>query len=488
MRTQEGRGLGITGTSLFFLLGNPMRHSSFLALLLLLAPACDGKKEPGPPTPAKPAASTVKAPQPVGATPETKPKDKPKRPKRKTKAQIEKERKTFQAELDALDRQREGVEKLATSTPGNRAHQERIAGSFIQRARLTGSYEDYAKAEAAVAKAHELSPASETFLLRAKLHYTLHRLPEAQADFAKAKEKALPTPDAKASILAFQGNFALQAGDDSTAAEQFDASLAVKRTMSNLASSAVYHWKTGEFEKAEELFREALAAYHGKPMEPRAWLHLNLGLLDLDRGRYDDALVHYREAESFLTGYWLIEEHIAEILTLQGKIDEARAMYLDIIERTNNPEFMDAMAAITLDAGDEGKSNEWVAKARSRYEEQMEKYPEAAYGHALGHYLEFGDDPAFVLELAQKNYELRPNLDASIMLAQAQLKAGNAKAAEGALEKILKSKFKSAELYVTAAEVQAALGRGKKAESWLERAKAIDPTASLETDDSESSE
>ena len=390
------------------------------------------------------------------------------------------DRKTFTVELEYLDNDRDGFRKLSAKAPKNRLHHERIAGIYMQRARLSGSYDDYAKAEDAVARAFELVPLGSTFMLRAKLHYTLHRIPQARKDLEAAKPNLPATADARASVHTFEGNLAMQAGDAKAAAKHFQASLATKRNNSNLASAAVFEWKSGNFEKAEEFFREVLKAYHGKPMEPRAWIHLNLGLLDLDRGRYDDALAHYREAESFLKGYWLIDEHIAEILTLQGKTDEAKALYLDIIERTKNPEFMDAMAGIAFEAGDEEAGKEWVDKARKRYEEQMAQFPEAAYGHALGHYLEFGDDPAYVVELAQKNYDIRPNLEAAIMLAQAHLKAGDAKAAEKALQPTLKSKFESAELYLTAAEVQSKLGREKKAQAFLERAKAIDPTSSLE--------
>lgn len=457
-----------------------MRYSAPLAVLLFFVPACDNGS-PKPATPPPPPSMTAPAKSEVvkPAQPPSADAKRAKKPKRKTKAQLDKERKTFKAELEALDKERAGLQKLAAKVPESSQHPERIAGSFMQRARLTGSYDDYAQAEAALARAHSLTPTGSTFMSRAKLHYTLHRLPAARVDFEEAKRKTLPTAAATAGIEAFEGNFALQAGDDRNAKKHFAASLRAKRTTANLASAAVFEWKTGNFEKAEELFREAAKNYHAKRMEPRAWIHLNLGLLDLDRGRYDDALAHYRDAESFLKGYWLIDEHIAEILTLQGKTEEAKTLYLDIIERTNNPEFMDAMAGIAFEAGDEAKGKEWVAKARKRYEEQMAKYPEAAYGHALGHYLEFGDDPAFVLELAQKNYELRPNLDASIMLAQAHLKAGDAKAAEKALKPILKTKFKSAELYATAAEIQQELGRAKKAKAFIEKAKAIDPTASL---------
>lgn len=411
------------------------------------------------------------------------PKKQKTKPKRKTRAQLEKERKTFSAELAQLDIDIGGIERLIEKAPENRLTHERSAAAFMQRARLTGSYDDYAKAEAAIAVAFESHTASGTFMLRSKLHYTLHRLPEARADFESAKPTADRSPSGVASIEAFEGNLAMQAGDSKKAAKHFEASLKAKRNSSNLASVAVYHWKTGDFTQAEALFREALKSYHGKPMEPRAWFHLNLGLLDLDRGRYDDALAHYREAETFMKGYWLIDEHIAEILTLQGKIEEAKTLYLDILERTNNPEFMDAMAGILFEAGQGEDAKAYVARARKRYEDQMAKYPEAAYGHALGHYIEFGEDAAFALDLAKKNYALRPNLEAAVMLAQAQLKAGDAKAAAKALAPTLKSNFKSAELYATAAEVQARLGRDKKAQAFLAQAQAIDPTSSLESEE-----
>ena len=447
--------------------------STRFVLSLFLLAGCNSTDTA--PTPAAP----VPEAKPASVTPPAKAAAKPKKPKRKTKKQLDAQRRTFATELALLDKERVSLEKLSKNAPDNRMHYERIASSFMQRARLSGSYEDYANAERVIAQAFEHKPAASTSMLRAKLHYTLHRLPQARQDFASAKPRLNNSPDSVASREAFEGNLALQAGDDTAAKTHFEASLAAKRNTSNLASVAVFHWKRGEFEQAEALFREALKNYHGKRMEPRAWLHLNLGLLDLDRGRLDDALAHYREAETFLKGYWLLDEHIAEILTLQGKTEEAKALYLDIIERTQNPEFMDAMAGIAFEAGDEAEGKTWVAKARKRYEEQMATYPEAAYGHALGHYLEFGDDPAFVLDLAQKNYDLRPNLDAAIMLAQAHLGAGDAASARGALSKILETSFASAELYVTAAEVESKLGKHEKAQTYVKQAQAIDPSASL---------
>lgn len=469
-----------TGASRFFLRRFfPMSLRAPLLTLLSFA-LLAGCEKPDP-TPSKVSDPPIAKKQPTEKKQGTSEKPKPaKKPKRKTKDQLDAQRRTFAAELAQLDTDIAGTEKLIKGAPANRLNHERMAGAHMQHARLTGSYDDYALAEASLVTAFEHDPGPSSLMLRAKLHYSLHRLPQARIDFEAAKPKLQPTPDGVASREAFEANLAMQAGDSKKAEKHFDASLASKRTTSNLASVAVYRWKTGEFEQAEALFREALKSYHGKPMEPRAWLHLNLGLLDLDRGRYDDALVHYREAETFLKGYWLIDEHIAEILTLQGKTKEAETLYLDILERTNNPEFMDAMAGIFFEAGKDDEAKAYVAKARKRYEDQMAKYPEAAYGHALGHYIEFGDDASFVLELAKKNYGLRPNMEAAVMLAQAHLKVGDPKAAAKALAPTLKSKFKSAELYATAAQVQAELGKDDKAQEFLKQAQAIDPTVSLE--------
>jgi len=240
---------------------------------------------------------------------------------------------------------------------------------------------------------------------------------------------------------------------------------------------AFYKWGVGEFDTADALYQEALDAYHGKSMEPIAWMHLQRGLMDLARGRYEDALAHYRESETWLRGYWLIDEHIAEVTLLLGKPEEAKALYLDIIERTNNPEFMDAMAGVLLEEGKKDEAAAYVAKADARYRELMAKFPEAAYGHALEHYLEFGEGAKLVVELAEKNHALRPNTDAKVLLAQAYLKAERVPDAKKVIEEALATPWNTADLHATAAKVFRAAGDATKADDELAKAKAIDPHA-----------
>ena len=78
-------------------------------------------------------------------------------------------------------------------------------------------------------------------------------------------------------------------------------------------------------------------------MRSYAWVELQRGLLDFDRRRDHEALAHYRVAERAYSGYWLIEEHIAEALDRLGRTAQAVEMYQRVIERTRNPEFVSAL-------------------------------------------------------------------------------------------------------------------------------------------------
>ncbi len=447
---------------------SPVR--SLLPVLVLVALAACGDA----PTPAPVPAEAVPAPV-VAEAPPAKAEAAPK------KARPSKREPTFAAELAAIDRRIAGHRKVAENNPRSSLAWGRLAELYLTRARLSGSYDDYAEAEALVAKGFEAGRDANfgPFMARARLDYTLHRLDRIDADFARVTRP--PTQDAKELYGRdlFAANLAFQRGQYAEA-ERLLVSLVERQPgVSALSSLALYRWKEGRFDEAEALYRRALELYDGDEAEPAAWVHLQLGLMDLDRGRYDEALAHYREGEALIRGYWLIEEHIAEILTLQGKTKEAEAMYLAIVERTGNPEFMDALAEMHQAAGDTAKADEWLAKANAKFEEQLGRFPEAAYGHALEHYLAHGDDPKRTLEMARRNHALRPNADAKRLLAEALLAAGSKEEAKVTIEEALATPMRSADLHATAAAVYAAVGDAAKAEEQRAAARAMNPKIEL---------
>lgn len=354
---------------------------------------------------------------------------------------------------------------------------QRAADALLSRAKLTGSYDDYARAEQALERAFDRAPeGSGPISTRAALNFSLHRLDRVPADLDRLAARS-PTLRPRPSELAFRrGSLALERGDYAEARALLQSSVDSKRSLPSLATLGLWFWKTGDFEVAEGLYREAFSTYHGKDSRPVAWLHLQLGLLDLDRGRWDEAMAHYEAAGEVLPGWYLVDEHVAEILTLTGRTDEAIAIYERVIEATGNPEFMDAMAGIEAARGNDEASAAWVERAQLAYAAQLEAFPEAAYGHALGHYLEF-DDAAVAVDMALKNHEIRPNGQAKVWLAEALLAAGRAAEGVAVVEEALAGPSRSSDLHVAASGCYGAVGDRARADEQRAAALAINPHA-----------
>jgi tetratricopeptide (TPR) repeat protein len=380
-------------------------------------------------------------------------------------------------ELARIDAEIAAVLARAQAQPRGWLVLEQAANLHLTRARLSGDHDDYAQAEQLVDRAFAVAgPGAGPYFTRVRLDFTLHRLDRVARDLETIAGFAIPSDEDRRALVALRADLAFQRGRYAEALQGFEQALVAREDVTGLAQLALYRWKTGDFLAAEDLYHRALARLRSGAGEPLAWLHLQLGLMDLERGRHDEALAHYRDGAAELGGYWLLDEHIAEILTLQGNTDEALAAYADILRRTHNPEFMDAVAAIHLAAGRSDDARRLIAETGKIYEAQLLRFPEAAHGHALAHFLEFGDDPARTLTIAEANHRTRPNAEAKISLARAYLGAGRVDAAQTILAEALATPWNTADLHAAAAEVYTAAGDVAAADKARARARAIDPT------------
>jgi len=176
----------------------------------------------------------------------------------------------------------------------------------------------------------------------------------------------------------------------------------------------------------------------------------------------NEALDHYMDANEQLSGYYLVEEHIAEAWRRLGRTEEAYTLYLDIVTRTDAPEFMDALASIAATCGDLETSATWAREAATAYEADLRRFPRAATGHALRHYLEFGPvDRA--IELAESNHATRPNGEAKRLLAEAYHLGGRVGDATAIVDVALSEAWISADLLETAMLVYDQAGRSRDA-------------------------
>jgi tetratricopeptide (TPR) repeat protein len=381
----------------------------------------------------------------------------------------------YAATLARIDRRiAEGKAQTAAADDQWLPH-EILARSYLDRARLTGSYSDYAAAQTTLERAMQVAvPGSGPHLLRARLDFNMHRLDAAERQVAQIDRYAVP-PDRgeRADVAAMRGDIAFYRGDVQAALGFYNQSDQLAPATATFRR-AIHAFLTGKFDEAERLFDRSERNQIAPSPQDRAHYEMQRGILDLERGRLDEALVHFGQADRIFPGHWLIEEHIAEVTTLKGNLQAAERMYRDIVRRTGHPEFMDALAGIAAQRGDEPARREWTDRAWAAWRIRIAQFPEAAYGHAVDHCIDKGDWPC-TLSLAERNHRARPYGDAKVKLAQALLGNGRTADARALIETVLASPWRSADLHKVASDIYAASGDPARAQRQLALAKGINP-------------
>lgn len=383
---------------------------------------------------------------------------------------------TFDDALARAETDLAAARRRVAEHPDEWVFYEGLSRRYATRARLTGSFDDYAAAQGALDRAFALAPAGAgPHLTQAALHFTLHRLGPAEQALNAIDRYAVP-PDAleRSEALAMRGDIAFYRGDLKSAAARYREAEALGAGSSTSFRWAVYFTKTGRLDDAARFFDGALRASRMPTPQFRANVELQKGTLCLERGQWDRALAFFRRADAIFPGYYVIQEHIAEALTLKGQTAEAAAIYADIVRRTGNPEFMDALAGIAEDRGDAAGAAAWRARAGAEWERRLKLLPEAAYGHALDHFMTAGD-PDRALEIARRNRAARPYGDAEVLLAEALLRAGRPDAARAVIAPILETPWNTAQLHGVATRIFAATGETRLAERERARTLAINP-------------
>lgn len=379
----------------------------------------------------------------------------------------------YGAELAALDAEIAASRRQAEKTPDSWMALEGVAQLQLTRGQLSGDYRDYAGAgqtlQAALARAR---PPAGPCRSRVRQALSVHRVPEAAALQPSCRNPLDPLDPAD---LLLAGDIARQQGRYAEALAQYRVVSLYRDNAEAAMRLALLYAHTGAPMEADALLQQAEQASSRAGAQLRAWIALQRGLLQLDRGRLDLARQHYRRADSLLPGWWLVEEHLAELLALEGKANEARRAYEAIVARTGNPEFMDALAKIEADAGKPEAARQWLERARQGYRERMAVLPEAAFGHALEHFLQAPEDAGELLQLARRNAALRPDGEALTLLALAQLRNGLKAEATQTVERLLASGWSTAPAHYAAYEVLQAAGRSSAAAEQRQRALALNP-------------
>lgn len=379
---------------------------------------------------------------------------------------------SYERELEGLNAGIERGIRLSAQRPDDGLLPLETVTVYLERARLTGNYDDYKNAESLLAvEERRPSRPGDSCLAHAKLHYALHRL-----KLASAALEACPNTVDRLEIAGLRADIEFYSGRYKEAETIYRALVNQVGLPAHYIRLARLRNKMGSPGEAAAFLEAAEKRYHGVSATMKAWLKLQRGLVAWDRGRLDEALALYNLAAAELPGWWLIDEQIAEAKRLGGDTAGARALYESVIKRRSGPEHMDELARLLREGKTPEAATEWIKRAETIHRERLEAFPEASVGHAVEHFLQFGT-PAEALALARRNVELRPFGDAQIALAAALFRAGQAGAASDLIARVEESGWKTAQLHAIAAQINAGLGRRAEADAQRAKALAMNPYA-----------
>ena len=356
--------------------------------------------------------------------------------------------------------------------PDEWAFQEQYARALLARYRLSGSFDDLAKAGETLDSAMQNAPrGSGPMLTDAVYNFTVHRNSEVAPILDRFMATAVP-PDIsdQAETIAMRGDVAFYAGRYTAALQKYREAAKLADNAGIAYRMAQYYKKTGQPNAALREFARA-GSLEARP-SPKflSSLLLQSGTIELERGNWDAAEDYFRKADRAFPGYWLGQAHLAQMIALRGDYARAARYYEDIIARSGSPEVMDALAALTRMQGDGAKSRAWSERAGAIWCQRTMQLPQAAYAHAVDHELVFGERTR-ELELAQANYSNRPYGDSAVLLGWALIANNRPRDAAALLEKVNASRWDVAQQHSALAEAYDMLGMADKSQA--ERAKAL---------------
>jgi tetratricopeptide (TPR) repeat protein len=306
----------------------------------------------------------------------------------------------------------------------------------------------------------------DLFRLRANLMFKFHRLKDAEADLARADGAR------DAALLA---DLDFQYGRLDEARRGYENAVRREPSWDNLARLAFHRAKTGDPDGADRLYAAAEDQLSAKEMRSFAWLELQRGLLDFGRGRHEEAAAHYERAGRAYSGYWLVDEHNAELLAATGKFDAAVALYERVLKGTPRPETQQALGDLYAYMGRDEQAKPWHDKALAAYLASARRGEVHYYHHLVGYYADVLEDGPEAVKWARKDLELRPNPATREALAWALYREARFDEALVLVNQALASGVRDAHLSYHAAMIHLAAGRPEQGKQLLARTAALNP-------------
>jgi tetratricopeptide (TPR) repeat protein len=375
----------------------------------------------------------------------------------------------YAAEMRRIDEDIAETDRALRSTPSDPERITRHLYRRYQKASLSGDLAGLSAVEHAIQEAIGLlANPGDLYLLKAHTAFKLHKLAGVEAALL-----AVPSVYDNDEGRLIRADLDFQHGRYQAAESGYLEVLRNERSWGALARLAHLRGKMGDATGADRLYEEAEDQLTAKEMRAYAWLEVQRGFLDFARGQHGAAELHYRRANAAYPGYWLVAEHIAELLGAAGRYDEAIAMYQSIVSDTHRPELEQAIGELYQLA--DQAAGYWKQRALHGYLQSTQRGEVHYYHHLVDYYTDVEEDGAEAVKWAYKDLQLRENFATQGALAWALYRDGRCSDAVAWIDRALASGVVDALLNYRAGEIYNAGGNEGEGRRLRERALILNP-------------
>jgi tetratricopeptide (TPR) repeat protein len=315
-----------------------------------------------------------------------------------------------------------------------------------------------------------LANSSDLYLLKANAAFKLHKLTDV-ASVLHAVPSVYDSDDGRL----IRADLDFQHGDYQAAENGYLDVLQREKSWGALARLAYFRGKMGDVTGADRLYEEAQDQLTAKEMRAYAWLEVQRGFLDFARGRHGEARSHYRRADAAYPGYWLVEEHIAELLGAESRYEEAAAICQRIVSTVDRPDLDQAIGELYELAGQSGSALYWKERALGAYLRSAQHGEVHYYHHLVDYYADVVEDGREAVKWACKDLHLRQNFATQRALAWSLYRDRQFSDALHWIDRALASGVVDALLDSRAAEIYRAVGNEIEGRKLRERALGLNP-------------
>jgi tetratricopeptide (TPR) repeat protein len=342
---------------------------------------------------------------------------------------------------------------------------EQLGWAYIAKARESfdpGYYKLAEQAALCIESKHPDSP--DALLLHGHVLHSLHKFKEAEA-----LARALVTKRGQPSDYALLGDVLMEQGSLADAADAYQHMMDLQPSPQAYSRAAHLRWLKGDLAGAIDLMHVAANSIDSRNPEPTAWANVRLALYELQAGDTN-------KARQFADMALALEKDYAPALLARGRILLAQNQPVEAADALTRAAALNPLPEyewVLCEALRAANRNEQALVVETKLKRRGASDDPRTYSLFLS---SRGENADAALRLATRELDTRQDVFTFDAVAWASLAAGNIAGARAAMSRALAEGTQDARLFYHAAVIAAAAGEADEAQSWKQKATALEQT------------